>query len=195
MEEEKDFTQNEENLVIKTLYEMMEDRGYPDPPQIKPDLYIFSRPPLPTFEVRIFKEPKIGIGHIKNFIYAGCSRYIFISSSGITPKARKTSKNYQFHKVFIETFLIAELLFNVTKHVYCPTHRLCSAQEMAEVLKNLGVSSTEKYDKLPCILTTDPIMRYYGIRHGNLMEITRDSVTMPGYPEITYRIVRPDSIF
>ena len=189
MNEEKEFTQDEENLVIKTLYRMMEDRGYTDPPQIKPALFIFSHPPLPTMEIRIFKEPKIGIGHIKNFIHSGCSRYIFISSSGITPKARKTCKNYQLHKVFIEIFLIAELLFNVVNHVYCPKHRLCSAQETAEVLKNLGVSSSEKYDKLPCILAKDPIMRYYGIMRGHLIEITRDSVTMPGYPEITYRMV------
>ena len=47
----------------------------------------------------------------------------------------------------------------------------------------------EKYDKLPCILAKDPVIRYYGITQGNLIEITRDSVTMPGYPEITYRVV------
>ena len=49
--------------------------------------------------------------------------------------------------------------------------------------------SAEKYDKFPCILTKDPVMRYYGITQGHLIEITRDSVTMPGYPEITYRVV------
>ena len=189
MNEEKEFTQDEENLVIKTLYRMMGDRGYTDPPKIKTALYIFSQPPLQTMEIRIFKEPKIGIGHIKNFVHSDCSRYIFISSSGITPKARKTCKNYQLHNVFIETFRITELLFNVTDHVYCPKHRLCSAQETAEVLKNLGVSSSEKYNKLPCILAKDPVMRYYGIMRGHLIEITRDSVTMPGYPEITYRLV------
>ena len=109
MEEEQEFTQNEEQLVIKTLYKMMEDRGYTDPPQIKNNLYIFSKPHLPpqTIEIRIFKEPKIGIGHIKNFIHPDCSRYIFVSSAGITPKARKTCKNYQLHQMFIEIFFIA----------------------------------------------------------------------------------------
>ena len=140
-------------------------------------------------EIRIFKEPKIGIGHIKDFIHSDCSRYIFVSSAGITPKARKTCKNYQLHQMFIEIFLVAELLFNVVNHVYCPTHKLCSDEETAEVLKKLGVSSAEKYDKLPCILAKDPVMRYYGITQGHLIEITRDSVTMPGYFEITYRIV------
>ena len=91
--------------------------------------------------------------------------------------------------MFIEIFLVSELLFNVMDHVYCPTHRLCSVEETATVLKKLGVSSAEKYDKLPSILAKDPVMRYYGIRQGNLIEITRDSITMPGYPEITYRIV------
>ena len=189
MAQEKEFTQDEENLVIKNMYRMMGDRGYSNPPQIKNNMYIFSQPSLPTTEIRIFPEPKIGIGHIKNFVHSDCSRYIFISSSGITPKARKTCKNYQLHKVFIEIFHIAELLFNVVDHIYCPKHRLCSAQESADVLKNLGVSSSEKYNKLPCILAKDPIMRYYGIRCGHLIEITRDSVTMPGYPEITYRLV------
>ena len=189
--EEKEVTQNEEQLVIKTLYKMMEDREYTDSPQIKNNLYIFSKShfPLQTIEIRILKEPKIGIGHIKNFIHSDCSQYIFVSSAGITPKARKTCKNYQLHQVFIEIFKVSELLFNVVNHVYCPVHRLCSDEETAEVLKKLGVSSEEKYDKLPCILAKDPVMRYYGITQGHLIEITRDSVTMPGYPEITYRVV------
>ena len=91
--------------------------------------------------------------------------------------------------MWIEIFRVSELLFNVVNHVYCPAHRLCSADEAAEVLEKLGVSSEEKYDKLPCILAKDPVMRYYGLTQGNLIEITRDSVTMAGYPEITYRIV------
>ena len=189
MEEEKEFTQKEERLVLKTVSEMMKDRGYTDPPRVKNDLYVFSQSDFQTIEIRLFKEPKIGIGHIKNFIHSDCSRYIFISSAGITPKARKPCKNYQQHDVWIEIFRVSELLFNVANHVYCPVHRLCSADEAAEVLKKLGVSSAEKYDKLPCILAKDPVMRYYGLTQGNLIEITRDSVTMPGYPEITYRIV------
>jgi len=191
MEEEKEFTPEEEQLVLKTVSEMMKARGYTDPPRVKNGVYFFSQsaPPLQTIELRLFSEPKIGIGHIKNFVHSDCSRYIFISSAGITPKARKTCKNYQQHDVWIEIFRVSELLFNVANHVYCPVHRLCSADEAAEVLKKLGVSSAEKYDKLPCILAKDPVMRYYGLTQGNLIEITRDSVTMPGYPEITYRIV------
>ncbi len=175
--------------VMQTLYTMMKDRGYYDPPRIKGKKHIFSTDSLPTFEMRLFQEDKIGIGHIKNFVHPKCSNYIFVSAVGITPKARKTCKNYQLHKVFIEIFRTSELLFNVIDHVYVPRHRLCSAQETDEVLKNLGVLPSEKYDKMPCILAKDPVMRYYGIRQGNLIEITRDSITMPGYPEITYRIV------
>ena len=91
--------------------------------------------------------------------------------------------------MLIEIFLVGELLFNVVHHLYCPIHRLCTAEETAEVLGKLGVSSAEKYDKLPTILAKDPVIRYYGITQGHLIEITRDSFTMPGYPEITYRIV------
>ena len=69
--------------------------------------------------------------------------------------------------MFIEIFLISELLFNVVDHVYCPIHRLCSAEETAEVLEKLGVSLAEKYDKLPCILAKDPMIRYYGITQGH----------------------------
>jgi len=194
MDEEKEFTQEEETMMQQTLYAMMKDRGYPDPPQIKNNMHCFLHPSLPTIEMRVFKEPKIGIGHIKNFVHSKCSNYIFVSSVGITPKARKTCKNYQLHKVFVEIFRVSELLFKVIDHVYCSRHRLCSPQETAEVLKKLGVAPSEKYDKMPCILAKDPIMRYYGIRSGNLIEITRDSVTMPGYPEITYRMVTGSSL-
>ena len=186
----KDFTEAEEHVVLQTVRQMMKDRGYSDPRRPEPGMYSFSKSgSLPTVEVRLFGEPKIGIGHIKNFVHPECSRYIFISSAGITPKARKTCKNYQLHKVLIEIFLVGELLFNVVHHLYCPIHRLCTAEETAEVLGKLGVSSAEKYDKLPTILAKDPVIRYYGITQGHLIEITRDSFTMPGYPEITYRIV------
>ncbi len=188
-EREKTFTSKEEKKVLQTLYGMMKARGYCNPPRVKNKTHIFSADSLPTIEIRIFRESKIGIAHIKNFVHPNCSNYIFVSSVGITPKARKTCKNYQLHDVFIEPFCMAELMFTVIDHIYCPRHRLCSPQETAEVLKNLGVAPEEKYDKMPSILAKDPVMRYYGIREGNLIEITRDSITMPGYPEITYRIV------
>ena len=186
---EKDFTPEEERTVLQTLAEMMADRGYSNPPRVENGARIFSPPHLKPIEARFLSEPKIGIGHIKNFVREEGAHFLFISSGGITPKARKTCKNYQLHNIFIEIFLVSELLFNVVRHAYCPAHRACSADEAAEVLAQLGVSDAEKYDKLPCILAKDPVMRYYGLTEGHLIEITRDSVTMPGYPEITYRIV------
>jgi len=45
--------------------------------------------------------------------------------------------------------------------------------------------SAEKYDKFPCILTKDPVMRYPIITQEHLNEITHDSFRMPGYLEIT----------
>ncbi len=78
--------------VVKTLYSMMRDRGYSTSPQLKHQMYIFSADSLPTIEIRIFQEDKIGIGHIKNFVHPKCFNYIFVSPVGITPKARKTCK-------------------------------------------------------------------------------------------------------
>ena len=54
----------DEKKVLQTLYTMMKDRGYYDPPRIKNKMYIFSADSLPTLEMRLFQEDKIGIGHI-----------------------------------------------------------------------------------------------------------------------------------
>ena len=55
--------------VVKTLYSMMRDRGYSTSPQLKHQMYIFSADSLPTIEIRLFQEDKIGIGHMKNFVH------------------------------------------------------------------------------------------------------------------------------
>lgn len=185
-------------LCWSTLNAMLRDRGYHQeavPEQKTTSITaVFVHPETADrIQVHQFSEPKIGIAHVKNFVQPEHCHYIFVSEGGLTPKARKACENYFLHSVRIEVFTVPELLYNVTKHVYCPKHRLCSSVEKADVLQKLGVKEDEAVDKLPSILKNDPVMRYYGALEGTLIEITRGSFTMPGFPEVSYRlVVAPD---
>jgi DNA-directed RNA polymerase subunit H (RpoH/RPB5) len=79
------------------------------------------------------------------------------------------------HKVTIETFSLKELILNPTIHILVPKHKSLSEKGSEEFLK--------KYPKIPLILRSDPISKWYNFKRGRVIEIT--------YPngEITYRRV------
>jgi len=71
-----------------------------------------------------------------------------------------------FGKIDYEIFYIDELVFNVTKHHYVPSHVLLNEKE-AEIIYN-------SYGKnLPLIDKSDIIVRYYGGKIGNIFKIIR----------------------
>ena len=77
--------------------------------------------------------------------------------------------------IYIEIFLENELYFNVTKRNIVPKHILLSEKEQEEFIKCKG-------KKIPKILETDPICRYYNANRGDIFKILRDN-------DLTYRIV------
>lgn len=69
----------------------------------------------------------------------------------------------------IEVFLKRDLLFNVTKHVLVPEHRLLTKLEKTVMLKMLQVAEED----LKGIHQNDPIVRYFGGRIGDIFYIQR----------------------
>jgi DNA-directed RNA polymerase subunit H (RpoH/RPB5) len=63
-------------------------------------------------------------------------------------------------------FFDNELLFNKTKHVLVPKHELVPAKRANEFKR--------KFRNPPHILHTDPIVKYYGWKIGDIIMITRD---------------------
>ena len=83
-----------------------------------------------------------------------------------------------------ESFLMKELLFNITRHVLIPEMRLLNKDEINQVVKKFRVSA----NKLPKFLLTDPVVRYYGGKTGDVFEIKR--ISLGSGVNITYRYVK-----
>jgi DNA-directed RNA polymerases I, II, and III subunit RPABC1 len=84
----------------------------------------------------------------------------------------------------VELFVISELLFNPSKSIYVPKHEKLPKDQEKELLE---IYNTTK-NNLPKILSTDKIIRYYGMKSGDICKITRNSEVI-GY-EIVFKLVR-----
>ncbi|RHN47672.1 putative DNA-directed RNA polymerase [Medicago truncatula] len=60
----------------------------------------------------------------------------------------------------LEVFMEDELLVNITKHECVPPHQVITEAEKRALLKKYTVKDTQ----LSRILTSDPVVRYYGLR-------------------------------
>jgi DNA-directed RNA polymerase I, II, and III subunit RPABC1 len=84
----------------------------------------------------------------------------------------------------VEIFLKNNMVFNITHHELVPQHILLSLDEEKELLEKYNTSK----GKLPKILKTDPIAKYYGAKTDQIFKIIRKS---PSVGEaFYYRLVR-----
>jgi len=103
-------------------------------------------------------------------------KHSIIICNKITPTIQTMIK-MNIDNLKIETFTETELSYNITKHSLVPLHENTSDEEATEVKEKLGT-------KLPILLKTDPICRFYNFKHGNIIKVHRKD----GY--IMYRIVK-----
>ena len=82
----------------------------------------------------------------------------------------------------IEYFEESELLYNPTKHIFVPNHRILSIEEKKDVLMKYRAKECD----IPKILREDRIARYYGGRKGDMFEIIRKC---EGGESLYYRFV------
>lgn len=78
----------------------------------------------------------------------------------------------------IELFQADDLQYNPIKHILVPKHEGLSAKESKEFRDTYGAQ------KLPIILKTDPICRFFDFKKGSVVKITRRD------GHVCYRIVR-----
>lgn len=81
-----------------------------------------------------------------------------------------------------EIFPIKQLLFNITKHSFVPKHELMSKLEMEDIQNKFSIKNKSQF---PVILKTDPVARYYAMKPGDFVKITRSSTSTGEH--ITYR--------
>lgn len=177
-----------EKQAVKVLCDMLTDRGYfieynkednenNDENDERP-YAIRGRNKTDVILCFLSEEDKLNIQGIKDRMNVlnkeGSKRCIIVYRNSVTSSAKKSLETLEY--VF-ELFALHELQLNITKHRLVPKHARVSQEEKEELDKNYK-------GKLPILLHTDAIARYYAFQKGEYVRITRKDGT------IIYRVVK-----
>lgn len=78
---------------------------------------------------------------------------------------------------------VRSMKVNLQDHILVPKHEILKEEEVKELLRLLGISK----EQLPKIKASDPIIREIGAKPGDVVKITRKSLTAG--VSIFYRLV------
>ncbi|XP_057981412.1 DNA-directed RNA polymerases II and IV subunit 5A-like isoform X1 [Malania oleifera] len=130
------------------------------------------------------EELKVSTSQIRTYITRmkseNVSRAILVVQQVVTPYAKRCIEEVS-RRFRMEVFEDAEVVVNITEHVLVPRHEVLTDELKKKLLAEYSVEET----KLPRILVSDPVAKYYGLRHGQIVKIYRESETAGEY--ITYR--------
>lgn len=172
-----------EQAAIKVIIEMLIDReykiDYADNDLTNEQPYIIkAKKNINTIIVFINEDEKLNIQGIKDKISImnkeNATSCIIIYKATVTSSAKKSLETLEYE---FELFALHELQLNITRHRLVPRHTRVLPSEKEELDKNYK-------GKLPIILHTDPISRYYAFKRGEYIRITRKDGS------IIYRIVK-----
>jgi DNA-directed RNA polymerase subunit H (RpoH/RPB5) len=133
-------------------------------------------------KIKIIHQKILGIAKsplIKEFLDANTLNHKIFIFDGISDKAKSTLTNISNTEVFIESFL----MINILEHVDSPKYEILSDEEGKEVLDTYILKKKE----LPKILTTDPVVTYFNLKRGTIIRVIRYSEQSGR--SIIYRIV------
>jgi len=191
--------------IRKTVLEMLEDRKYNIPKSeyidfdefcIKYnskniDIFIDSgSEELGKIYVYFHNENKsLSKVELKNKINKLIEQYedeklkiiILLKEKGIGSILKEVNKNEYKN---IEIFLNKNMIFNITHHQLVPKHILLNDEEINVLLEKYSTTS----NKLPKLLRSDPIAKYYGMKPNQVCKIIRKSPEVGNYPY--YRLVK-----
>ena len=208
------MTRHQEIYALKVLSEMIEDRGYcidymknndendendENENNVKNESDTQSeqndddhKEEIPSYVIKAFhttnhkniilcflsEEDKLNIQGIKEKISImnkeNADRCIIVYRTSVTSSAKKSLETLRYN---FELFGLHELQLNITKHRLVPRHEKASLEEKNELDKSYK-------GKLPVLLHTDPVSRYYAFQRGDYIRITRKNGT------IHYRVVK-----
>lgn len=89
---------------------------------------------------------------------------IIVYKETVTPVARRVID--ELPDFSIELFNENELRYDITEHRLVPKHEKISRAEAVEFKKKFGT-------RIPVILKTDPVARFYSFQRGDIIRITR----------------------
>mmetsp|Transcript_18881 Transcript_18881/g.26580 ORF Transcript_18881/g.26580 Transcript_18881/m.26580 type:complete len:226 (-) Transcript_18881:112-789(-) len=191
--------------VYRTVSKMLTNRGYMVPREMRemtPATFTAKFGEHPTREAltilvekeddendQLFvffpEDEKLGVAPINTFMNRmreeNVSNAILILRVDMTPFAKQAVQELS-DAYRVEHFKEAELLVDITEHTLVPQHQVLNQNEKQELLKRYKLRETQ----LPRIQPNDPVARYYGMKRGQVVKITRKSETAGRY--VTYRV-------
>ena len=201
-----DFAEKKELFKVrKTVLEMVHDRAYIIPEEIQNisfeqfciqydqkniDLYINDTLKSEPIYVHFYNELKsFGKNDLKNLVQKVMNTYqnenikiiLVLREKENSAVAKELAKDAYKN---IEIFLKKNLITNITHHEYQPRFVLLTKEQEDEVLEKYVTTKS----KLPKLLQSDPVAKYYGMKHDQICMIIRKSPEVGEY--ISYRVVR-----
>ena len=176
----------DEDDVAMTTEDFLEKFG-PDPTRESLTILV-EKADDPTDQLFVFfpNDEKVGVKPIKEYCTRmkdeNVLRAIIVVRGNLTPFAKQAIKEMTQHGYRMEYFKDAELLVDITEHKLVPEHVVLTPQQKQELLERYRL----KPSQLPRIQATDPVARYYGLKHQQVVKIVRPSETAGRY--ITYRL-------
>jgi DNA-directed RNA polymerase I, II, and III subunit RPABC1 len=174
---------DKEKQAIKVILEMLIDREYKidyvDNDFSNEQSYVIRAKKSNSISIVFINEDdKLNIQGIKDKISImnkeSANSCIIIYKSNVTSSAKKSLETLEYD---FELFALHELQLNITRHRLVPRHTRVLPSEKEELDKNYK-------GKLPILLHTDPISRYYAFKRGEYIRITRKDGS------IIYRFVK-----
>ena len=134
------------------------------------------------------KSAKVELKNIYNFIVSTKNllvqdTLIFIVCYG--DQIEESHIRFEEEHEILQIFHISQLQFNITHHRLVPKHILIDEREKAILKKKLYLNS---FNKLPTILGSDPIAKYYNMKNNDICKVLRPSKTTGLHP--FYRICK-----
>jgi DNA-directed RNA polymerase subunit H (RpoH/RPB5) len=99
-------------------------------------------------------------------------------SSALMHQLQARDKALQAGNGSLQIFYVKELLYNPLKHVLVPKHEKISEEDTKVVLSTYLIKHKSQ---LPVISKNDVIARWLGLRHGDIVRITRYNETSGTY--------------
>lgn len=188
---------NKEHIVTSfgIILEMLQDRGINVGPVTKHHLSdMLSTDPFKTIievvvnKVKIiyYTPSKFKTADVKKVLEEDVTNavahdlYILVLNENPTASNMKALHDI---KVNLEIHLLKHMMINITKHVLVPKHEVIKDKAVIDALVE-QYKLKNKY-QFPIILKSDPIAKYYGMKSGDVVKITRVSESAGQY--IVYR--------
>jgi len=190
----------------RTMLEVLRDRGYPvkdsdfveyetfvknvgnNEDEVLKDMTLrYERNSANKIIVLWLNEttPKIIKEIHSTMVKSKTKRAIIVIDGKLSPVSKGTINSLATENIHINVYPIEEAQYNIMKHTLVPKHRVCTFSERKKILEGYYIGE----DEIPCIKMTDPAIRHIGAIKGQIIAITRESESQPGWEDVSYRIV------